>query len=96
MPAPTPKTSLAAPAIVVVSLPADAKLTIDGVETTTSSATRTFVSPTLPTGKEFSYSFTAEIVRGGEKVTRTEQVTVRGGMRTNVNLEFPVAVVASR
>jgi len=46
----------AAPATLVVSLPADARLIIDGEATTSTTARRTFVSPELAPGKTYSYN----------------------------------------
>jgi uncharacterized protein (TIGR03000 family) len=83
----------------VVNCPADATLTIDGQATMSTSATRRFISPELPAGKDFSYTLQAEIMRDGEKLTVTEQVNVRAGQQTMVSLpmsKFSVASVASR
>jgi uncharacterized protein (TIGR03000 family) len=93
------KTSLSAPASIVVSLPADATLTIDGQATRSKSETRRFISPALPAGKDFTYTLEAEITRDGETMTATEQVTVRAGEETTVSLpmsKFSTASVAGR
>ncbi len=92
-PAPAPK-EVSAPATIVVTLPADAKLTIDGAATSSTSARRTFVSPTLPAGQEFGYTLQAEIVRDGKTVKVTKQVTVRAGEETTVSFEEPASVVS--
>ncbi|HMO36476.1 MAG TPA: TIGR03000 domain-containing protein [Gemmatales bacterium] len=80
-----PAASLEAPAKVVVSLPADAKLAIDGHATTSTSTERTFVSPALEAGKDYQYTITAEFVRDGNNVTETKVIIVRAGETTNVN-----------
>jgi uncharacterized protein (TIGR03000 family) len=85
-----------APATIQVSLPADAKLTIDDAATTSTSANRTFATPTLETGKEFFYTLTAEVVRDGKTYTATRRVAVKAGELTNVNIEIPAASVAAR
>jgi uncharacterized protein (TIGR03000 family) len=85
-----------APATIVVSLPAEAKLRVDDYMTTSTSATRVFVSPALDAGKEFSYTLTGEIERDGKPVVATKRITVRAGEETRVALEFPVAAVASK
>jgi uncharacterized protein (TIGR03000 family) len=97
-PAPKPKgeTQLSAPATIVVSLPADAKLTVDGVATQSTSATRVFATPALDRGNEYFYTLTAEIARDGKTVTTTKKVTVRAGEETRISLEFPVETVAQR
>jgi uncharacterized protein (TIGR03000 family) len=88
------ESSIAAPATVVVNLPADAKLRVDDYLTTSTSTSRVFVSPALTPGQDFTYTLKAEIVRDGKTVVATKQITVRAGERTNVNIEFPVAVAA--
>jgi len=95
-PAAKPEVSLPTPATIVVSLPADAKLLVDDYATTSTSDTRVFVSPNLNPGTEYHYQLTAEVLRDGQKVTTSKQVTVRAGEETRVRVEFPVASVASR
>ena len=96
---PVPKRSeearSAAPATIVVSLPADATLRVDDYITASKSSTRVFVSPTLDAGKEYVYTLTGEIQRAGKPVVATKRITVRAGEETRVELEFPAAAVAS-
>ena len=100
MPAPKEKgkeAGISAPATIIVSLPADAKLKVDDYVTTSTSATRVFVSPTLAAGKEYSYTLTGEIAReNGNPVVATKRITVRAGEETRVTLEFPTISVASK
>ena len=84
-----------APATIIVRLPAEAKLTVDGNVTTSTSAQRVFVSPALEQGQEYFYTLTAEVVRDGKSASRTERIAVRAGEETNVNITFP-ATVASK
>jgi uncharacterized protein (TIGR03000 family) len=88
--------SLVAPATIVVSLPADARLMIDDNPTSSTSAIRTFATPALQTGKEFSYTLKGQIVRDGRTITATKEVAVRGGAETRVTLDFPEASVAQK
>src|SRR5205807_2324597 len=91
------KGAVAAPATIVVSLPAEAKLTIDGQSTTSTSNLRVFASPTLQPGREYFYTLRAEVVRNGQTVTQTQRVAVRAGEQTRVALPLPsAATVASR
>jgi uncharacterized protein (TIGR03000 family) len=83
---PKPMTMIAAPATLVVSLPADATLKVDGHATQATSDLRTFATPVLPAGQEFHYTLTAAIVRDGQTLTTTQQVTVRGGRTSQVDL----------
>jgi uncharacterized protein (TIGR03000 family) len=80
--------------MVVVSLPTDAKLTINDVATKATSATRRFVSPELAAGQTYVYHFKAEVVRDGKPVIVRKRVKVRAGAETRVRFEFPVTEVA--
>jgi len=93
------KDEVSAPATIVLSLPADAKVAIDGAATSSTSATRTFVTPELIPAKEFVYVLSAEIVRDGQKLTVSEQVTVRAGEETRVDFgteKFTATTVAAK
>ena len=79
-----------APATIVVSLPADAKLMIDSYQTTSTSSRRVFVTPDLEPGQDFTYTLKAEA--NGKTVT--QKITVRAGVETPVTLDFPAAVAA--
>jgi uncharacterized protein (TIGR03000 family) len=83
------KSALPAPAIIVVSLPAEATLLVDGSATTSTAATRVFASPALEPGQDYFYTLKGEIVRDGQKVIATETVKVRAGEESRVKLEFP-------
>jgi uncharacterized protein (TIGR03000 family) len=85
-----------APATIVVSLPANATLKVDGAATRSTSATRVFATPALPAGQDYYYTLTAEVVRDGQTVTATRRVAVRAGQESRVSIEVPVASVASR
>ncbi len=93
---PEKKGDTAAPATIQVNLPADAKLTIDGAATTSTSANRTFATPALENGKEFFYTLTAEIVRDGKTLTASKRVAVRAGAESRVSIEIPEATVAAK
>jgi len=58
----------AAPARIVVSLPADANLKIDGNLMASNSPRRVFESPKLEACKAFTYTFQAEYRRDGKPV----------------------------
>ncbi len=89
-----PKTGMApAPATLIVSLPADAKLIIDDASTTSTSAERTFVSPNLNPGVDYNYNLKAEIVRDGKPVQVEQKVIVHAGETTRVTLR-PLTVAA--
>lgn len=74
-------------ATIVVNLPANARLTVDGQPTAQTSSTRTFVTPPLQPGRDFHYTFRAELNQEGRPVTATKEVTVRAGEETRVRLD---------
>jgi uncharacterized protein (TIGR03000 family) len=76
----------AARATIIVSLPADARLLVDGYLTTSTSAQRVFTSPELAPGQDYHYTLQAEIVRDGRVLTASERVTVRAGIENRVTL----------
>jgi len=86
------------PAVILVSLPAEAKLLVDGAATTSTSNQRRLVSPPLQAGREYHYTLTAEISRDGQAPVRlTQRITVRAGEETRVPFTFTTpAVTVSR
>lgn len=77
------------PATIVVNLPADSKLSVDG--RATASARRTFVSPPLERGKTYIYNLKAEFDHEGRRVTASRQVEVRAGEVSRVTLSAPTS-----
>jgi uncharacterized protein (TIGR03000 family) len=91
------KAEAAAPATIIVNLPATARLTIDGAVTTSTSARRVFESPVLEVGKVYSYTLNAEINQDGKTVVASKNVTISAGATVNVTLTAADATaVASR
>jgi uncharacterized protein (TIGR03000 family) len=85
------------PAEIFVSLPADAKLTIDDQTTTSVGASRRFVSPPLAPNGSYTYTLKAEFVRDGKTVAVAKQVAVTPGKKTQVSFAEPAGTsVASR
>jgi uncharacterized protein (TIGR03000 family) len=86
-----------APATIIVSLPADATLSIDDAVTSSTSDRRVFVSPELNPGREYHYTLKAEWNRDGKAVVVTKEVAVSAGNETTVTMEAGnAASVASR
>jgi uncharacterized protein (TIGR03000 family) len=86
-----------APATIVVTVPADARLTIDGEATTSTSTRRVFVSPALEAGRDYHYTLKAEFVKDGKPVTVSKEIAVQAGNETRVTLDAgSLAGVASR
>jgi uncharacterized protein (TIGR03000 family) len=59
------------------------------------SAVRVLTSPPLEPGKDFTYTLRAKVVRAGQTQSVSQEVTVRAGEATHVNLDIPVATVAA-
>ena len=78
-----------------MTLPADAKLTIDDKPTVSTSGSRVFESPGLTPGKTFYYVLKATVVRDGKTETVTKEVAVRAGEDTRVTIEVPEAGTAT-
>jgi uncharacterized protein (TIGR03000 family) len=84
------------PARLLVRLPADARLTVDGAATRSPGDTRRFISPPLEPGKTFHYVLRAEVVRDGQTRVETREVTVRAGQESEVTLTVPAAGLAEK
>jgi uncharacterized protein (TIGR03000 family) len=83
-------------ATLIVSLPEDATLTIDGEETTSTSAQRVFVTPALEEGKEYEYTLKAKVQRDGKVEIATAKVTFRAGETKPVELKVSAQGVAAQ
>jgi len=90
------KAATEAPATIVVSLPAEARLIVDGASTNSTSERRTLLTPSLEFGSTYIYTMQAELVRDGQTLRQTQEVTVRGGEVSNVTFNFTTQAVASR
>lgn len=81
-------------ATLIVTLPENATLTIDGQETTSTSAQRVFVTPALEDGKEYEYTLKAKVERDGKVEIATAKVSFRAGETKPVELKFTQGVAA--
>ncbi|MBL8795107.1 MAG: TIGR03000 domain-containing protein [Planctomycetia bacterium] len=86
----------AAKATLVLNVPADARVTIDGEATSSNSNVRVFSTPTLQAGYSYRYIVQAEMVVNGQKVVETKAVNVRAGEETRVNFEPAIAMPMPR
>jgi len=73
-------------ATVIVKLPTDARLSVDGRGLSLTGAERKFVSPELPVNQQFVYRFKVEYERDGETLSVTKRVPVQAG--GTVTVEF--------
>jgi uncharacterized protein (TIGR03000 family) len=89
----TPVKQQDSPAKVTVRLPADAKLYIDGQLCPLTSDVRTFNTPKLTAGK--NYSYTLEVVRDGGKKSDSRKVKIEAGKSVEVDFNKTVVVEAN-
>jgi uncharacterized protein (TIGR03000 family) len=90
---PTPKKT-EAQALLIVNLPAQARLMVDDQPTSSGSTLRRLQTPPLAQGSTYSYVLRAEMERNGQTISETKQVTVRAGGQTRVTFNFAAPTVA--
>lgn len=79
------KTEEQARARVIVDLPADARLFVDGQFMNTTSARRIFQTPELIAGQAYYYELKAEVIRDGQTITAQQRVILRPGEMTTAS-----------
>ncbi len=72
---------------VIVELPQDAKLVVDGTETQSTGARREFSTPVLEAGQNYFYELTAVVQVDGKPQTMTKKVVVRAGEESVARFE---------
>jgi uncharacterized protein (TIGR03000 family) len=81
----------------IVQLPADAKLFIDGTLMKSTSEKRTFITPVLRPEQTYFYDLRAEVVRDGRTVARTQRVILRPGQAIQASFsDLPAAVATAQ
>jgi len=75
-------------ALLNVSVPAEAKIFVNGAETTSTGAQRQYVSRGLEAGNRYEYEVRAEITRDGNTVTETKKVTMAPGQLASLAFNF--------
>jgi uncharacterized protein (TIGR03000 family) len=73
-----------ASALVVVHVPAGAKIYIDDNPTKQTSTTRSFLTPPLPVGQDYTYLVKAEVTQHGKVMFKTKRISVRAFNTTHV------------
>jgi uncharacterized protein (TIGR03000 family) len=63
----------------LIDLPADAKLYVDGQLTTSTNANRVFTTPALQSGLTYYYDLKAEVTRDGLTHAESKRIIVRSG-----------------
>jgi uncharacterized protein (TIGR03000 family) len=81
-------------ATIVVSVPANAKVTIDGQATVSTTATRYFQTPSLTAGKSYAYTVEAAFVKDGAPVKVSKKVNFKAGDTVRCDLTSDTAVAS--
>lgn len=80
----------------IIHLPADARLYVDGVATRTmGQEVRTYRTPELEYGQEYVYTLKMEIDRDGKTLTETKRIFVRAGQASEARFDEPTPAVAA-
>jgi uncharacterized protein (TIGR03000 family) len=77
-----PKGELGSRALLTVELPADARLYIDGNLMTSVTSRRRIITPPLQAGQTYTYEVRVELIRNGQTLSRTQEVSLRPGEQT--------------
>jgi len=83
LPAQTPGKS---PVLLYVTVPADAKLAVNGVPVRQTGPERRLISPPIPVGEKGIYTLTLNYARDGKPVTVEREIVVTGGETKRVDL----------
>jgi len=73
-----------------LKVPASARVWFDDDKTVQTGSSRDFITPPLPTGKEFSYAIRAEWTDNGHKVESTRRIRIHAGDRVSLDLSGPM------
>jgi uncharacterized protein (TIGR03000 family) len=74
---------------IVVDLPTDAKLFVDGQPTKSTASRRVLQSPRLEPGNRYSYLLRAELERDGRRYQQTKKIAVRAGQEATALFSEP-------
>jgi uncharacterized protein (TIGR03000 family) len=85
----SPSNSANKPATIIVHVPENATLSVDGKRTRSTSSTRLFSSPPLESGKSYYYDFEARMDRDGQTVKARKRVEVGAGDRREISITMP-------
>jgi uncharacterized protein (TIGR03000 family) len=78
-------------AMLNVSLPAEAKVYVNGTLTKSTGATRQYVSRSLEPGQRYTYEVRAELTRDGQTLTEHKTVQLTAGEQINLVFRFEPA-----
>lgn len=80
-----------------LNVPADAKVTLAGIDLGTGSEQRVFKTTKLAAGENWNgYHVVVTVVRDGKTLTQERTVDIQGGQEQSLAIDFPAAEIASR
>ena len=79
-----------------VSVPADARITVNGRSTRSMGDLRRYVSRGLQPGKEYRYEIRAQVTRDGQELDETKVVSIRASDQTQLAFNFNSAKVVAQ
>ena len=82
-------------ATLVLELPANATLTVDGQTITGDGTSRSFHTPELAFGQTYFYDFKAEVIVAGKKEIEEKRIVVRPGDKLSESFPKLIAMVKS-
>ncbi len=95
-PEPPPAAARADAGTLMVSVPADAKVYVNGKPTTSLGSQRSYVSRGLRSGFKYAYEVRAEVVRDGRKIEEVKTVELRAGEISRLAFDLnPAETVAT-
>lgn len=82
------------PAHVTITAPADANVTVDGVEIPTSA--RSFDTPALEAGRQYFYTVKMRATRDGRTINDSKRVVLESGKEATVEFKEPALATAGK
>jgi uncharacterized protein (TIGR03000 family) len=72
-------------ALIILRVPANAEVFFEGKQTSQTGRFRSFVTPALESGRDYSYEIRARWTEGGRTVEQTRKINIRAGDRLTLN-----------
>ena len=73
--------------LIKLRVPADAEIWFSGEKTKSTGADRSFVTPSLESGRRFAYDIRVRWMENGKPIEKVEKVRVHAGDRLNLRIE---------
>src|SRR5262249_43377877 len=95
LPPPDKKTATSAPAKLLVELPAEGKLFVDGQRIRTTSERQEFNTPALEKGSTYYYEMRVESGRDGKSMSESKRILVKAGEQVRATFSEESIVAAA-